>query len=72
MKKLQNNMKSTIMLATVASSTNSDDQMDDATSSHQGKRQPYIIKLWRVLFEQEEKEVNGTKWHWCKGIHYCG
>ena len=67
-------MKITIVLATVASLTNSDTPTNDTTSSHQGKIQPYTytVKPWCLVFDREEQKVNDTKWHWCKGDHYSG
>ena len=35
-------------------------------------KEPYTVKPWRHVFDEEEKEINGLKWHWCKGDHYSG
>ena len=55
MKQLQNDMKSTIALATAASTAKSGTPSNDTASNHQGKRQPYTVKEWRLKFDGEEK-----------------
>ena len=72
MQKLQNDMKSTIALATAASAAKSGTSNNDAAPSHRGKRQPYTVKEWRLKFVGEGKEFNGKTCYWCKGDHYSG
>ena len=72
MQKLQNDMKSTIALATAASAAKSSTPNNDAAPNHRGKRQPYTVKEWRLKFDGEEKEVDGKTWYWCKSDHYSG
>ena len=42
--KLQNDMKTTIALATVLASSNGSTLANDAAPSRQGKKQPYTVK----------------------------
>ena len=65
-------MKSTIALATAASTAKSGTPNNDAAPNHQGKRQPYTVKEWRLKFDGDEKEVDGKPWYWFKGNHYSG
>ena len=70
--KLQNDMKTTIALATASTPANGSKPATDAGPSRRGKKQPYTVKPWRLVFDGEEKEINGLKWHWCKSDHYSG
>ena len=57
MKKLENDMKNTFTLATTASSAKSGAPKDDTVPNHCGKRHPYTVKPWRLVFEGDDKEV---------------
>ena len=55
MRKLENNMKSTIALATTASLAKSGAPKDDVAPNHRGKRQPYTVLPWCLVFKGDEK-----------------